>query len=215
MYLVFLVYFDWQRSSFPLPALRQQIWTCLHLPFHLSLVLFMQGFTQFLVWSKIISEISRIGFIADPTDDGRTATSTALRDSLNSSVQNFFNDYPPKISSSLETVNDALMNITKIPDKIWPLVANGTFETDPPPDVQAGLDTLGNSLVTLYFTMANALYATFGINLDDDISKKDPAAAKDIKNGGYQSLVQDKTWHRYRLVVCKDACLQRILRRIC
>jgi hypothetical protein len=164
----------------------------------------MQGFTQFLVWSKIISQIARIGFIADPTDDALAATSIAVRNSLNSSVQTFFNDYPPKISSSLETVNEALNNITKIPDKIWPFVANASysFETDTPPDVQAGLDILGNTVLTLYFTMANALYATFGINLDDDISKKDPAAAKDVKSGGYQSLVQDKTWHRYRLVVC-------------
>ncbi|OAQ57472.1 hypothetical protein VFPPC_17170 [Pochonia chlamydosporia 170] len=202
MYLVFLVYFDWLRSSFYLPALRQQIWTCLHLPFHLSVVLFMQGFTQFLLWSKIVSQINRIGIIADPADDARALTSEAVQNSLNSSVQSFFSDYPPKILSSLDTVNEALKNITQIPDSIWPAVANQTVDSDADlsPDMRRAFETLGNTVVTIYFTMANALYGAFGINLDDDISKKDPAAAKNIKDGGYQVLVQDKTWRRYRLV---------------
>ena len=149
---------------------------------------------------------SRIGIIADPVDDARALTSKAVQNSLNSSVQSFFSDYPPKILSSLDTVDEALKNITQIPDSIWPAVANGTVGSDInnlSPDLQRAFETLGNTVITIYFTMANALYGAFGINLDDDISKKDPAAAKNIKDGGYQVLVQDKTWRRYRLVVCQ------------
>ncbi|OAQ58443.1 low temperature requirement A [Pochonia chlamydosporia 170] len=202
IYLVFLVYFDWLRSSFHLPRIRQQLWTCLHLPFHLSLVLFMQAFTQYLLWSKIVSQINRIGDISDPTDDARNPTSIDVRNSLNASVHKFFNDYPPKISSTMETVNEALNNITRIPDKIWPMIANPSPVTDDKlsAELDAAWDTLGSVVYALYLSMANALYGAFGINLDDDVSKKDPAAAKNIKDGGYQLLVQDKTWRRYKLV---------------
>ncbi|KAG6014584.1 hypothetical protein E4U54_005072 [Claviceps lovelessii] len=114
VYIVFLVYFDLLGSEVHLSPLRQQIWTCLHLPFHLALVLFMQGFTQYLIWSKIISQFRRIVLIADPSDDAQSvisATSANVRDSLNASVQNFFKDYPPHIPSTQGTVNKALNNL--------------------------------------------------------------------------------------------------------
>lgn len=164
----------------------------------------MQAFTQYLLWSKIVSQINRIGDISDPTDDARNPTSIDVRNSLNASVHKFFKDYPPKISSTMETVNEALNNITRIPDKIWPMIANQSTVTDDKlsAELDAAWDTLAGVVYALYLSMANALYGAFGINLDDDVSKKDPAAAKNIKDGGYQLLVQDKTWRRYKLVVC-------------
>ncbi|KAK2612293.1 hypothetical protein QQS21_001719 [Conoideocrella luteorostrata] len=203
IYFVFLIYFDWLRSSLYLPPIRQQIWTCLHLPFHLALVLFMQGFTQYLIWSKIVSQVKRLIVIADPSDDARLATSIGVRDSLNSSIQAFFKDYPPKIPSTWETVNDALNNITKIPDKFWVVMDNGLSTVDAnriSPDLEDALVNILNTVSALVISMSNALFAAFGINLDDDLAKQNPAAAKSVKDGGYQYLVQDKTWNRYRLV---------------
>ncbi|KAJ6447087.1 sulfate permease [Purpureocillium lavendulum] len=204
IYFVFLVYFDWLKSSFYLPPIRQQLWTSIHLPFHLSLVLFMQGFTQYLIWSKIVNQINRLNDIADPHDDARLATSIAVRDSINASVQAFFRDYPPRISTTMDTVNDALNNITQIPDSVWPLIENSssTFDTvdGAPQDVQDALVTLFTVGVTLATSMANALFAAFGIKVDEDIAEKDPGAAKNFKGGEYQFLVQEKTESRYALV---------------
>ncbi|KHO00379.1 uncharacterized protein MAM_01157 [Metarhizium album ARSEF 1941] len=203
IYLVLLVYFDWLRSSFHLPRLRQQLWTCLHLPFHLALVLFMQAFTQYLLWSKIINQEKRLVDIADPNDDARMLTSAGVRDSLNASVRAFFQDYPPKISSTFETVNYALNNITTISDSFWPLVENGSVPANwslAPPGHAQDLATLGSTFLALLYSMSNALFGAFGIDSENDVSKKNPEAADEVKDGGYQMLVQDKTMNRYRLV---------------
>ncbi|EFY84854.1 hypothetical protein MAC_09106 [Metarhizium acridum CQMa 102] len=203
IYLVFLVYFDWLRDSFYLPRLRQQLWTSLHLPFHLALVLFMQGFTQYLLWSKITNEAKRALEVADPSDDAKALTSVNVKDSINASVQAYFQDYPPKISSTFETVDQALNNITTMSDSFWPLFLNGSVPSDlssAPPGYEADLTTISDSFIALFLAMNNALFAAFGINLDEDVSKKYPTEAKEVKNGGYQMLIQDKTMNRYRLV---------------
>lgn len=206
IYLVFLVYFDWLRDSFYLPRLRQQLWTSLHLPFHLALVLFMQGFTQYLLWSKITGQAERALDIADPLDDAKEMTSLKVRDSINASVQAFFQDYPPKILSTVETVNQALTNITTISNSFWPLLVNGTVPSDlssAPPGYEADLATTNDAYLTLSIAMYNALFAAFGINLDEDVSHKYPTAAKEVKDGGYQVLILSKTLDRYYLVVRK------------
>lgn len=206
IYLVFLVYFDWLRDSFYLPRIRQQLWTSLHLPFHLALVLFMQGFTQYLLWSKITGQAERALDIADPFDDAKEMTSLKVRDSMNASVQAFFQDYPPKILSTVETVNQALNNLTTISNSFWPLLVNGTVPSDlssAPPGYEADLATTNDAFVTLIIAMYNALFAAFGINLEEDVSHKYPTAAKEVKDGGYQVLIYSKTWQRYNLVVCK------------
>ncbi|KJK73990.1 hypothetical protein H634G_10721 [Metarhizium anisopliae BRIP 53293] len=203
IYLVFLVYFDWLRDSFYLPRIRQQLWTSLHLPFHLALVLFMQGFTQYLLWSKITGQAERALDIADPFDDAKEMTSLKVRDSMNASVQAFFQDYPPKILSTVETVNQALNNLTTISNSFWPLLVNGTVPSDlssAPPGYEADLATTNDAFVTLIIAMYNALFAAFGINLEEDVSHKYPTAAKEVKDGGYQVLIYSKTWQRYNLV---------------
>ena len=167
----------------------------------------MQGFTQYLIWSKIVAQSQRASGIVDLTDDSRLATSVAVRDSLNASVQAFFNDYPAKILSTRGTVNDALNNITNIPDSFWPLIQNGSYALNfdnASPDLQDAWLTLGGVAITLVTSMINALYAAFGINLDNNIVHKDPATAKNVIDGEYQFVVRAKTWDRYRLVVCKE-----------
>lgn len=62
-------------------------------------------------------------------------------------------------------------------------------------------------------SMANALFANFGINLESDVTTKDPTASSDIKGGGFQGQIQDKTWERYRLVVCFTWDRWRLVRR--
>ncbi|KAG5982854.1 hypothetical protein E4U55_001261 [Claviceps digitariae] len=200
IYIVFLVYFDLLGSKMNLPPLRQQLWIFLHLPFHLALVLFMQGFTQCLIWSKIVNQVNRLSSIADPSDDAQDATSANVRDSLNASVQNFFKDYPPQIATTQETVHHALNNITMLPDQVWPYFADGWQTLDlnkVPLDLQQSVTTVLSVVTTLVVSMMNALFAAFGINVDE---QQDPVAPKDIKDGGYQLLVQDKTWNRYALV---------------
>ncbi|KND88726.1 hypothetical protein TOPH_06645 [Tolypocladium ophioglossoides CBS 100239] len=205
IYFVFLIYFDWLRSSLYLPAWRQQLWTSIHLPFHLSLVLFMQGFTQYLIWSKIVDVLSRVTMSVNQGDAELLANTTSkeVQDNFNQTVTSFFKLYPPKVQSTFDTVNDAIANFTQIPDSFWPDLVK-YFKTNDE-NVFDGEDAKGieifiNALTAVMQSMANALFANFGINLESEITTKNPTASSDIKGGGFQGRIQDKTWERYRLV---------------
>ncbi|PHH93401.1 hypothetical protein CDD83_3714 [Cordyceps sp. RAO-2017] len=206
IYFVFLVYFDWLRSSFHLPPLRQQLWISTHLPFHLSLILFTQGFTKFLIWSKIVDvlETLSMGFNQGKMDHLVNATSLQVQEHLSETIRNFFEMFPPKIPSTWDTVNDALANVTRIPDAFWNELAV-YYQTD---DVRAfgvtdieAAEMFSSILRATMSSMANALFATFGMDLEGEVTNKNPRIEDDIQGGGFQGQVQDKTWDRYRLVV--------------
>ncbi|KJZ72127.1 hypothetical protein HIM_08500 [Hirsutella minnesotensis 3608] len=205
IYFIFLVYFDWLRSSFYLPPLRQQLWMSMHLPFHLSLILFTQGFTHFLIWSKIVDVLNTVSMGLSNVDADWlvNATSQQIQRTLNDSAQSFFKDFPPKILSTYDTVNDALNNITQIPDSFWPDLAEYYKTNDAAAfkdnDIQA-TEIFSNVLQATMSSMANALFATFDIDLESEVTNKNPRGDEQIKGGGFQGQVQDKTWDRYKLV---------------
>ncbi|PFH62850.1 hypothetical protein XA68_11631 [Ophiocordyceps unilateralis] len=205
IYFVFLLYFDWLRDSFHLPAIRQQLWMGVHLPFHLSLILFTQGFTQFLIWSKIMDVLNTLsmGFGRAGHEWLLNATSQDVQARLNDSTQAFFMMFPPKIPSTWVTIDDAISNVTLIPDIFWTELAN-YYETHDASvfnatDIEAA-EVFSDVLQATMSSMANALFATFGMDLESEVTNKNPRLHDDIRGGGFQGEVQYETWDRYRLV---------------
>lgn len=60
MYFFFMLYFDWFKISvtYHLRSWRQGFWVLVHFPFHVALLLFVEGATQFVVWWKAVSFLS-------------------------------------------------------------------------------------------------------------------------------------------------------------
>lgn len=199
IYFIFLIYFDWLRSSFHLPPLRQQLWTSLHLPFHLSLVLFMKSFTQFLIWSKISSQVDYAGdILIRGFRNHANMTSLGIATALNESVQVFLQTYPPKISSTPETVNSAIRNLSSLPQSFW---ENFTSRSDNPDETNPDDVQFMDAVAKLVSSMYNALHAAFGIDLSPDVAKQYPKSVTEIKDGAYQWMVLGKTESRFGLVV--------------
>lgn len=91
-----------------------------------------------------------------------------------------------------------------LPDQVWPFVANQWQTLDQstvPPSLRQSLTTVLSVFSTLAVSMLNALFAAFDVHVDDDHSMQDPVSPKDVEDGAYQLLVQDKIWNRYDLVV--------------
>ncbi|KAF4982410.1 hypothetical protein FZEAL_1928 [Fusarium zealandicum] len=200
VYFVFLIYFDWMKNPY-LPKLRQQLWTILHFPFHLALVLFMQGFTQFVIWSKIIDTLNHLTFdsILGDINAIAKATSESVAKDLGNMTDNFFKTYPPKYATTWVTVQDALDNITAIADDFWVQVAKYS-ETLNDEDLPADEDltTFQESFYSIAYSMENSLLETFGIDLVTEVSE-DKANAN-ITENGLEAKVNEQTWIRFQLV---------------
>lgn len=210
IFFLFLIYFDWMRSGYYLPAMRQQLWAGLHLPLHLALVLHLQSFTQWLIWSTIWKQVRRLTDFTDPSEDDflLNTTSVAVRDSINASVQAFLRDYPPKTLGMVETINDALGNLTTIADAFWPSLAEysktGNLEGSiSDPSNAQGFVTFVDAVLYLVTTLGNVLFQAFGIEIQGELTAQKSRAQEKLQGGALQFKVHEKTWSRCRLVVCR------------
>ncbi|KAF4470953.1 bacterial low temperature requirement a [Fusarium albosuccineum] len=202
VYAVFLVYFDWMKNPY-LPHFRQQLWTILHFPFHLALVLFMQGFTQFVIWTKIIDTLNHLTLdsVLNDLNDIAKSTSKSIKDDLSKMISDYFELYPPKYASTWTTVDDALANISSIANDFWPQFAKyaDTLQDKDLPDSD-DFNTFANAFYAISYSMENALLETFGIDLVKEVSEENEHDHIEQTDSGLEAQVNDETWVRFELV---------------
>ncbi|CCE34553.1 uncharacterized protein CPUR_08486 [Claviceps purpurea 20.1] len=210
IYFVFLIYFDWLRSSFYLPPLRQIIWTGLHLPFHLSLVLFLQAFTKYILWGKVMGILKRMNADISPFDGDSAGaeitnmTSADMVKDVQRAVDDYFSQYPAKSTLITSTVNVAIRNISLVPDSLWPQIIAADKTGNASAISSENMDnfsTVAYSFQNIILSLTNNLFQVFGIDVAKDVigSGKGPNEG-DINSGILQTKVDHKTWRRYRLV---------------
>lgn len=86
IYLFYMLYFDnIQTDHFG--TIRQQIWAFAHFPFHLALVLTMEGTNQFVSWRHIIEFINRTFREINVVYASKTSTNLEFLQAMNNTVQ--------------------------------------------------------------------------------------------------------------------------------
>ncbi|OAA60842.1 Low temperature requirement A [Cordyceps fumosorosea ARSEF 2679] len=205
IYCVFLVYFDWMRHL-QLPALRQQLWTALHYPFHLSLVLFMQGYTQLILFVKAFNVVDNLtnAWLPDTTPvSDVNETSRSIANELANASAEIFRLYPPQDSMVRAIVNSSIANISTIPDRTWPdleYYLTSSNETEPDEATLKGFSTFVEQLVVIISALANSIFSSFDIDLSTDVSLKQNGDSNPIKLAENQITISEKTRQRSRLV---------------
>lgn len=188
----------------------------LHLPFHLALVLFMQGFIQLLIWGKIASSINKVLDLTDGSelfDDDQTMTSASIAKAMNDTAFGILDEYPAKTARTIDAINESVTNVTRIPDSFWNdftdwVNDHPTSNYDNLPDaLQTQFLSFLMALYGVASTLSNSIFSAFGIDLEGEIShgKKgiDDGGKKVVgKSSEFQFEVQAENWDRYALVVC-------------
>lgn len=160
----------------------------------------MQGFTQFIIWSKIIDIINNLSFysILSSAEDISVATSQVVRDNVSSLTNEFFHEFPPKYYFSWGIVHEGLANISTLPDDYWPLLGKYAMtldENDYPPLNESKVFYTAFYGITL--AMENTLLETFGMDLVEEVVEQDNTTLPI----GIESKVNTQTWGRFNLVV--------------
>jgi hypothetical protein len=155
-----------------LPKFRQQFWTIIHYPLHLALCLFIQGFTQLVIWTKVFNVIKTIDLSANinedevPADSISDITTKIMHDIFEKIVQNFFTLFTPQYIETQEAVITSLDKFSTINDTFWVPFFEWTdtgLDEDKPDAKQYQI--LTDSLQGLGNAMTNALLETFKIDL--------------------------------------------------
>ncbi|RFU75351.1 hypothetical protein TARUN_6897 [Trichoderma arundinaceum] len=203
-YMVFLIYFDWMKTAY-LPPLRQLLWTVLHFPFHLALVLFMQGFTQFIQWSKVIDVINNLStnWLVFDTDRLPRATSEMVKENMTEELNEFFETYHPQYSDTNDLISEALENITDIPNAFWPKLAKYILIEDYFLPNDSTTDLFFSIIGAIETAMENSVFSTFEIDLEGEFIKESEEGGGIDENqtdAQFAAQVTEDTWDRYNLV---------------
>ncbi|KAI0158437.1 hypothetical protein BJ166DRAFT_303595 [Pestalotiopsis sp. NC0098] len=171
MYVFFMIYFDWMEHHH-LKGWRQLGWSILHFPFHVALLLFMEGATQFMIWWKVheVTAYADDQFVTllDRLSAGDVyITSDLVTDRLNGTIQDIFSVYPPTYTLTTERSEWLLNDIKALPQEFWDRPTIDAY-----PDL---LQRWLNDLQELLYTVTNSLFVNFNIDPFDGMDETDPA----------------------------------------
>ncbi|MCJ1402513.1 hypothetical protein MMC11_005733 [Xylographa trunciseda] len=122
IYFIWMLYYD-QTEKKRVGRLRQELWTILHFPFHICILLLVEGQATLTVWLKILDLINPIYDTAfdipyfDPNSPvdvpPRGAALTSYLTNLNSTIQAVFKGFPTADGSTSVPwqVEDALVSL--------------------------------------------------------------------------------------------------------
>ncbi|OAA32178.1 hypothetical protein AAL_01510 [Moelleriella libera RCEF 2490] len=205
IYFVFLVYFDWLRSTFYMAPVRQIVWTALHYPLHLSMVLFIQAFTQYIIWGELMRILAKA--TADLFSDAAlgslmNSTSAQVANATQDFVDNFFLSYPPKVPEISQTVQAGIKNLSSLPDTLWNQLGRAVLSND-----FSFVETVNNDTLSTFVDSISGITSALNNNifqiLDIDVAKDEKSSAAPSTTNFTTSVLQgkqDKTFGRFRLL---------------
>lgn len=138
-----MIYFDWMnRKHFG--SIRQEIWAFLHFPFHLAVILLVEGTAQFIVWRKVVEVIRSVNQeFTEALNQFTETSSEALSLLLGNVTNDVFNEFTPEFTHTFSDAQKQLDNI-----------GNATFNST---------EQL-NDISTLFSVIQDSLFDNFGID---------------------------------------------------
>ncbi|KAI9054768.1 hypothetical protein LZ554_001917 [Drepanopeziza brunnea f. sp. 'monogermtubi'] len=111
VYFIYMIYFDWiNRNHFG--SFREGLWALLHFPFHLALVLLLEGAAQFIVWRKVVEVIRSINeLFLEVQESFKGNTSTEYAELLSKTTNVVFDKFQPVFTRTLMESNKAITAI--------------------------------------------------------------------------------------------------------
>lgn len=163
VYIIFQLYFDWLHEDGGSCLTTHCFWVVLHLPFHITLVLLLEGGNQFIVWRRAIEAI---GSAASTLEDAAVGfqgifDTEEIVGRVRWLVVGLLRSYEP--SNQIETwkqVNETFDDMEGIPNDFWEVYSQLSEQH---PTKKRWLDDI-SKLVSAVF---NGINNAFEISEDD------------------------------------------------
>jgi len=124
VYFLYMMYFDQTETmDSNVGNVRQTIWTIGHFPYHVSILLIVEGFSQFTIWRKIVDYVNEaynfINYYYPLSDDNSTTTWQNFAAQLNISLAQL--GLPANYTDALAAIADSGGNASQIDSQIFNL----------------------------------------------------------------------------------------------
>ncbi|KAJ6261234.1 hypothetical protein Dda_3902 [Drechslerella dactyloides] len=136
IYFIYMLYFD-DEPNYVYSTVPQQIWAILHFPFHLGIVLFVEGQQQLMIWQGIIVSLNSLGAkLQQAFIDGGQNNGGQIANRVLEVIDDFFPDEQAQVVSNNPAFNFNLAPlrdssdpnfIQQQLDKLWDLCAYAIF----------------------------------------------------------------------------------------
>ena len=174
------------------------IWSLAHFPFHLALVLIMEGATQFVVWWKIVELIDYVGneFLhAFRAAEASTESGIASRmvEHLNGTVNSIWEHYPPDLLVTFFHKEELLKQIGQIDDTYW----RADFQDPESMAADPRYQNFTEKYRALKVTILNSILKNFNIEA--------------IEDSGWQDHPETYEEHAFQDASCKFNLVVRVV----
>ncbi|KAK6354930.1 hypothetical protein TWF696_004058 [Orbilia brochopaga] len=136
IYFIYMLYFD-DEPNYVYSTVPQQIWAILHFPFHLGIVLFVEGQQQLMIWQSIIVGLNSLGAkLQKAYTDGGQSKGGQIANLVLGVIDDFFSEEQAHVVASNPAFNFNLAPlrdstdpnfISQQLDKLWDLCAYAIF----------------------------------------------------------------------------------------
>lgn len=196
-YIVFMVYSDWV-SKVQLPGWRQLTWILLHFPLHLSMSLFMEGCTQFIVFWKMSEKANQL--LGELKAFAPTADPETFAADLRALLEDIFLRFPPMYSTTYTLIDDALATLDAIdfPEMFRRLAVIPETKWGKDEDYASYFESMRSILTSL----ENSIYNKYGIDYIEDVLESAPDSDLDSTDGidAVESMVNVRNLGRFMVV---------------
>jgi hypothetical protein len=202
IYFVYQMYFDWMHSG-RLAHKRQMFWVSWHLPFHVALVLLLEGANQFIAWSQALQSIKSAAqsIVNIKHELSSNPTTKEVVRILNETVTELLESYPPEDEvAALDDVERTYKTLLTLPDSFWNV--SGQLANNDPEMVR-----WLNGTRDLAQTVFNGIFASF--SLASSAEEPDSTDVQSATEAAYLA-----TAHKFGTVVSSASSLQ-FLQLIC
>lgn len=192
-----MLYDDWRPRTHQ-SSTRQLLWSCLHFPFHLTLVLFVSGSAQFVVWWKIIESYTMLptSTLIKPGEGdevfvtSENVTKSEFIDAVVLAANQTFQQYPPKNSLTIVDLAWVEASLDNLSDAFWGNITNPEEQTKQINSEE--VDKFVQIMTTFDNLMGNSMFETFEIDGLDEIEYTNPPDFEESvaqANGDHFALV--------------------------
>ncbi|TVY68728.1 hypothetical protein LSUE1_G006963 [Lachnellula suecica] len=163
IYFLYMLYFDF-LPKVHFGSYRQPIWAFFHAPFHLALVLFMEGLAEFVIWHKMVAAASyfsdQVSESLTPLADAVAANETAntapeffeqVVTNLNNTINAIWVLYPPEFTTTLVETENLLSEI-----------GEGFIKGN-----ETSQDAFEDTIDNLIYTVTHSIFETYGFESEE------------------------------------------------
>ncbi|KAI8663220.1 hypothetical protein NCS57_00922300 [Fusarium keratoplasticum] len=167
LYFTFQLYFDWMDHHSHMSPIKTAIWTVLHLPYHIAIVLTVEGSGQWITWRRTYEAINEALFSLSTGFDQGVSSGKGGQGVYDAVVEALDKSYKTYTFSAktVSTMFDELSKLPAIPNSYWESFDANRAMTNPTANDTAVLDIYS----TLQVSLTNAIFSTYGLTTSSKV----------------------------------------------